>query len=62
MAVTAGQARPGRGTAPENHEADGPNRIREMVKTEWGVADERGGITACESEQAARQLSGCCGG
>ena len=36
--------------------------ICEMVKTEWGVADERGGITACESEQAARQLQAASGG
>lgn len=37
-------------------------RIREQAKTEWGVADERGRITACESEQAARQLQAACGG
>jgi hypothetical protein len=36
--------------------------IIEMVKTEWGVAYERGGITACESEQAARQLQAASGG
>jgi hypothetical protein len=43
-------------------DADGRNRIREMAKTEWGVADERGQITACESEQAARQLQAASGG
>lgn len=58
-------------------EPDGPNhqvhhettaadpikaRICEMAKTEWGVAYERGGITACESEQAARQLQATSGG
>lgn len=37
-------------------------RIFEMVKTEWGVAYERGGITACESERAARQLQATSGG
>ena len=37
-------------------------RICEMAKTEWGVAYERGGITACESEQAARQLQAASGG
>jgi hypothetical protein len=37
-------------------------RIFEMVKTEWGVAYERGRITACESEQAARQLQAASGG
>ncbi len=36
--------------------------ICEMAKTEWGVAYERGGITACESEQAARQLQAASGG
>jgi hypothetical protein len=42
-------------------EPDGRN-ICEMAKTEWGVAYERGGITACESEQAARQLQAASGG
>jgi hypothetical protein len=37
-------------------------RIRELAKTEWGVAYERGRITACESEQAARQLQAASGG
>jgi hypothetical protein len=37
-------------------------RIRELAKTEWGVASERGRITVCESEQAARQLQAACGG
>ena len=37
-------------------------RICEMVKIEWGVAYERGGITACESERAARQLQASSGG
>ena len=37
-------------------------RIFEMVKTEWGVSYERGGITACESERAARQLQAATGG
>jgi len=37
-------------------------RICEMAKTEWGVAYERGEITACESEQAARQLQAASGG
>ena len=37
-------------------------RIFEMVKTEWGVAYEQGGIMACESEQAARQLQAASGG
>lgn len=37
-------------------------RICEMVETEWGVAYERRGITACESEQAARQLQAASGG
>jgi hypothetical protein len=36
--------------------------ICEMAKTEWGVAHERSGITACESEQAARQLQAASGG
>jgi hypothetical protein len=43
-------------------EADGRTPIREMAKTEWGVANERGGITACESERAARQLHAASGG
>lgn len=37
-------------------------RIREVAKTEWGVVDERDRITACESEQAARQLQIASGG
>ncbi len=37
-------------------------RIRELAKTEWGVADERGRITVCENEQAARQLQAASGG
>ena len=37
-------------------------RMRELAKTEWGVAYERGRITACESEQAARQLQAATGG
>jgi hypothetical protein len=37
-------------------------RIRELAMTEWGVADERGQITVCESEQAARQLQAASGG
>jgi hypothetical protein len=37
-------------------------RIFEIVKTEWGVAYEQGGIMACESEQAARQLQAASGG
>lgn len=45
-----------------DQEADGRNLIREMAKIEWGVAYERGGITACESEQAARQLQAASGG
>jgi hypothetical protein len=49
-------------SANSDHEADGRNRIRETARTEWGVADERGGITACESEQAARQLQAASGG
>ncbi len=48
--------------AHTDHEADGRNRIREVAKTEWGVANERGQITACESEQAARQLQAASGG
>jgi len=36
--------------------------IRQLAKTEWGVADERGRVTVCESEQAARQLQAACGG
>ena len=48
--------------AHTDHEADGRNRIRVMAKTEWGVANERGQITACESEQAARQLQAASGG
>jgi hypothetical protein len=48
--------------ANTDHEADGQNRISEMAKTEWGVADERGQITTCESEQAARQLQAASGG
>ena len=48
--------------ANTDHEADGRNGIREMAKTEWGVAYERGGITACESERAARQLQAASGG
>jgi hypothetical protein len=48
---------------PDNKpEADGRSRICEMTKTEWGVAYERGQITACESEQAARQLQAASGG
>jgi hypothetical protein len=43
-------------------EPDGRNHICEMAKIEWGVAYERGGITACESEQAARQLQAASGG
>jgi hypothetical protein len=38
------------------------DRIRELVKTEWGVAYERGRVTACESEQAARKLQAASGG
>lgn len=45
-----------------DREADVRNRIRETAKTEWGVAYEQGGITACESEQAARQLQAASGG
>ncbi len=41
---------------------DGRNPICEMAKIEWGVVYERGGITACESEQAARQLQAASGG
>jgi hypothetical protein len=48
--------------ANSDHEADSRNRSREMAKAEWGVADERGGIAACESEQAARQLQAASGG
>jgi hypothetical protein len=48
--------------ANTDHEDDGPNRIHEMVKTEWGVTYGWGGITACESEQAARQLQAASGG
>jgi hypothetical protein len=48
--------------ANTDQEADGRNLIREMAKIEWGVAYERGGITACESEQAARQLQAASGG
>ena len=48
--------------ANTDHVADGRNRVPEMAKTEWGVADERGEITACESEQAARQLQAASGG
>ena len=48
--------------ANTDHEADGRNRVREMAKTEWGVAYERGRITACECEQAARQLQAASGG
>ena len=36
--------------------------IREVAKTEWGVADECGQIAVCESEQAARQLQAASGG
>ena len=43
-------------------EPDGRNHICERAKTEWGVAYERGGITACESEQAARQVQAVSGG
>jgi hypothetical protein len=32
------------------------------VVTEWGVADERGEVTPCGSEQAARQLAAETGG
>jgi hypothetical protein len=48
--------------ANTDHEADGRSRICAMTKTEWGVAYERGQITACESEQAARQLQAASGG
>jgi hypothetical protein len=43
-------------------EPDDRNPICEMAKIEWGVVYERGGITACESEQAARQLQAASGG
>lgn len=36
--------------------------ICEPARTEWGVAYARGRITACESEQAARQLQAASGG
>jgi hypothetical protein len=36
--------------------------ICELARTEWGVAYEQGRITACESEQAARQLQAASGG
>jgi hypothetical protein len=45
-----------------DHEADGRNHLREIAKTEWGVANERGQITACESEQAAWKLQAASGG
>jgi hypothetical protein len=48
--------------ANANQEADGRNRIREIAKTGWGVTDKRGGITACESDQAAWQLQAASGG
>jgi hypothetical protein len=37
-------------------------RVREVTKTEWGVACERGQITVCESKQAARQPQAASGG
>ena len=48
--------------AHTDHEADDRNRIREIAKTEWGVANEQGQITACESQQAAWQLHAASGG